>query len=108
MLCPIHPEYQVAGEQAVRAATILRKPRTAKAAPYPTNAPGPVTFNATTPKRLLPEPGDAPVPAARGFVAPLPMSAAERACLESEKACLLRERDTVQRGIDHLTDLLAA
>jgi hypothetical protein len=36
------------------------------------------------------------------------MSAAERACLESEKACLLRERDTVQRGIDHLTDLLAA
>lgn len=31
----------------------------------------------------------------------------ERARLESERGCLIRERDTVQRGIDYITDLLA-
>jgi len=43
------------------------------------------------------------------FVAPpAGMPAAERARLESERACLFRELDTVQRGIDHITAQLAA
>jgi hypothetical protein len=43
------------------------------------------------------------------FIAPpAGLHPAERARLESEKACLLRELSTTQRGIDRLTDLLAA
>jgi hypothetical protein len=42
-------------------------------------------------------------------IAPLPpMSEAERQRLESERGCLIRERDAVQRGIDYINDLLAA
>jgi hypothetical protein len=43
------------------------------------------------------------------FVAPpAGLHPTERARLESERTCLLRERDMVQRGIDHLNDKLAA
>lgn len=43
------------------------------------------------------------------FVAPpAGLHPEERARLESERGCLYRELDTVQRGIDHITAQLAA
>lgn len=43
------------------------------------------------------------------FIAPpAGLHPVERRRLEDERSCLIRERDNVQRGIDYLTEKLAA